>query len=323
METSISIIIPCYNSEEYLSECIQSILNQTFDKWEAICVNDGSTDNTLTILQQFSNKDPRIKVISQQNNGVASARNKALSQCTNNYICFIDSDDTIEANFLETLFKYIHLDNDIDLSICNFTKNMSSDFSPQKEQIWEFKGHECAAKIVKDKHFHPQIWCMLFKKQIIEDNQLTFTEGCTRGEDIEFIMKYLVHCRKINYSSKILYHYRIHENSAMASFNKKSLTSLEASQRVCAYYDQYQNPAKETIQRYAVSRTLWKFLILSLLQHNKEIYKQLIETYNIKTEMQKLYDYPSITEKLTARLMVISPSLFYWFFYLLGFIYKH
>ncbi len=322
MQPVISIIIPCYNSEQYLPECLYSILYQSVESWEAICINDGSKDNTETILRQFAEKDPRIKVISQENAGVSAARNRGLTECKGEFICFVDSDDTIEPDYLKTLLA-IKSSNNNDLSICNFTRDMSLiSASAPKEQTWQKKGYECAEKILCDKSFHPQVWCMLFRKEIIQKHRIDFTLGCTRGEDWEFFMKYLVHCNNVGYSDKKLYHYRINENSAMASFNEKSLTSLEASQRVSDYYELHQSPVKETIKKYAVARTVWKFLIIALLRHNKAIYQKLINTYDIKSEMRKLYDYPGTAERYSARLSVICPPLFKSLFYLLGFIYK-
>lgn len=318
----ISIIIPCYNAEKYLSETLDSIKKQTCETWEAICLNDGSTDNTEKILHQYAQKDARFKVFSQANQGVSAARNRALKECKGEYICFIDSDDTVETTFLENLSDNI-FKNDVDLSVCNFVRTMNPDIAtPHTNISWKLQGYECAEKIMTDKSFHPQICCMLFKREIIETNQLTFTVGCTRGEDWEFFMKYLVHCKSVTYSSEPLYHYRINNTSAMASFNEKSLTSIEAAQRVSQYYERHQSPVKETITQYAVSRSVWKFVILSLLQHNKAIYQKLKQTYDVKAEMRKLYTFPGKAEQISSRLYVISPCLFRWCFYSLGYIHK-
>lgn len=318
----ISIIIPCYNAAKYLPETLDSIKKQTCETWEAICLNDGSTDDTEKILHQYAQKDARFKVFSQLNQGVSAARNRALKECEGEYICFVDSDDTVEATFLEKLSESLSESN-VDLSICNFVRTMNPIVVTSPTNIsWKLQGYECAEKIMTDKSFHPQICCMLFKREIIETNQLTFTIGCTRGEDWEFFMKYLVHCKNVTYSSESLYHYRINNTSAMASFNEKSLTSIEAAQRVSQYYETYQNPVKTTITQYAVSRSVWKFVILSLLQHNKVIYRKLQQTYNIRAEMRKLYTFPGKAEQISSRIYVITPNFFRWCFYSLGYIYK-
>lgn len=232
----ISIIIPCYNAEPYLAKCLSSVLQQTYPYWEAICVNDGSKDNTESILQQFAQKDSRFKVISQSNAGVSAARNKALSVCEGEYICFVDSDDTIQANFLEALLSL--MTNEVELTICNFTRNISAPSAVETvKTTWVNNASDCAKKILLDKTFHPQICCMLFKREVIVQHQLLFFLGCARGEDWEFFMKYLLHIPKVAYTSVVLYYYRINDASAMASLNENSLTSIGASQRVAAYYE--------------------------------------------------------------------------------------
>ena len=318
----ISVIIPCYNTEQYLPDCLNSLQNQTYPHWEAICIDDGSTDNTRELLKEFALQDNRIITISQKNSGVAAARNRALAECKGEYICFLDSDDTIKPNFLEALLTINSINND--LSICNFTRKQSSPSVPIPAEVkWRLTGYECAYKIMCDKSFHPQICCMLFKHKIIQQYHLTFSLGCARGEDWEFFMKYLVHCKYVAYSLAPLYHYRVNENSAMASFNEKSLTSLEASQRVSDYYELNQSPVKEAIKQYALPRSIWKFLILSLLLHNKVIYHILRTKYDTKKEIKKLYTFPGFIEKITSRLYVFSEPLFRFGFYLYGYYKKY
>ena len=104
-KSKVSIIIPVYNVEAYLPACLDAILAQTFGEWEAVCVNDGSTDTSEKILKKYAQKDPRIKVISQQNQGVSAARNTALNAANGNYICFIDADDEVAPTFLEKLYQ--------------------------------------------------------------------------------------------------------------------------------------------------------------------------------------------------------------------------
>ncbi len=101
---SISIVVPVYNVEKYLRQCLDSIINQTFKDFECIC-DDGSTDKSLSILQEYANKDNRIKIISQKNIGLAGARNTALSVASGKYVLFVDSDDYIDINLCEALYK--------------------------------------------------------------------------------------------------------------------------------------------------------------------------------------------------------------------------
>lgn len=100
METKISVIIPVYNAEKYLAETLDSVLNQTFTDFEVIAVNDGSTDNSLNILNEYGNKDSRIKIFSNSNSGVSTARNTGIEKASGEYICFIDADDLIASEYM-------------------------------------------------------------------------------------------------------------------------------------------------------------------------------------------------------------------------------
>ena len=117
----ISIIIPVYNVEKYLSECLDSVIAQTYQNWEAICVNDGSPDNCGAILDQYASTDPRIKVIHQENRGVSDTRNVGLKQAIGEYITFLDSDDMLYPQFLEYMLNTIQKDNS-DIVCCDKLK---------------------------------------------------------------------------------------------------------------------------------------------------------------------------------------------------------
>ena len=321
--TLITIIVPCYNAEEYIAECLDSIINQFYKNWEAICINDGSKDETEHILYSYALKDNRIKVFSQINGGVSIARNRGLEEAKGEYICFVDSDDTIEPTYLEVLLQLM-LSEKIDLVSCGFVRNMQQ-YRDYKTRITHkvIKGFEYAIESIVNKKIHPQIWCMLFKKDIIDKYNLRFFSGCTRNEDWEFFMKYLVHTDNVSYTSMPLYHYRINSVSAMASFNEKSLTSLQAAYRTSIYYQINKNKATPYIANFALSRTLWKFLILSLLKHDKLLYEKIKKEYNPSCELKKLYYFPRFFEKITAYIFVKSEFVFRFIFNLLGYIYKY
>ena len=122
---SISIIIPCYNSLLYLDVCINSLKGQTSSDWEAIFVNDGSTDKTFDVLTEYALRDQRIKVYSQPNQGVAKAREYGLSKATGDFITFLDVDDTLQENALEQMLHAFDVDTDIVVSGFNIVKGQS------------------------------------------------------------------------------------------------------------------------------------------------------------------------------------------------------
>ena len=100
----ISVLVPIYNAEKYIEKCLDSIVNQTYENIEIVLIEDGSTDNSLEIIKEYSKQDKRIKIISIKNNGVADARNKALENATGDYVTFVDSDDYVEKDYVETLY---------------------------------------------------------------------------------------------------------------------------------------------------------------------------------------------------------------------------
>ena len=110
-----SVIIPVYNSEKYLKECLDSLVNQTFKDFEIICINDGSTDNSKKLLEEYANKDDRINVYSQENQGVGAARNYGMTLAKGKYINFLDSDDILSANALKSAYEFLEKHAEIDV----------------------------------------------------------------------------------------------------------------------------------------------------------------------------------------------------------------
>lgn len=319
MEKLISIIVPCYNAEEYLQFCLQSICEQTYKHWEAICIDDGSADATYDILSDFTKKDTRIKCFTQTNKGVSEARNRALSLAQGEYICFVDSDDIIEKNYLDILLKSIQ---SFDLSVCTFTRKMFSTKTNKKciTSSLKFSYNEFIFRLIYDKTFRPQICCMLFRTSTIKENNIAFYPNCTRGEDREFFMKYIAYSKNIIYVPIPLYYYRVNQKSAMASFNIKSLTSIEAAQRTADFYTQIAHPSSSIVKLFFYY-TIWKYVMLSLLKHQYSIYALLEKDYNLKEVMCALKKYPDSFVRLSAWLYRISKSLFRITFSTAGYLY--
>ena len=172
----ISIIIPCYNVEKYLSRCLDSVLGQSFDDFEAICVNDGSTDNTPEILEEYAKRDRRIRVITQENQGLSMARNNGKAVALGQYIYFLDSDDAIHPQCLEIAYdiaeKYA-----VDMVSFGIAANANESQRRQKftsEDIQVFVTDnpffQAISKVKRNKIFC-QVWTKLFRKSILENIQ--------------------------------------------------------------------------------------------------------------------------------------------------------
>ncbi len=214
----VSIIVPVYNVEEYLSKCLTSITNQTLKDIEIICVNDGSTDNSLAILNEFAKKDSRIKVINETNNGVAKTRNIGIEKATGEYIGFVDSDDYIDLDYFEKLYSSA-TQNNSDIAIASILKHKRFfnryNAKYTKEEIAvdiQDKIKLCGDK----KHFFFYAWNKIYKSSLIKENNIKFSEGQIY-EDVMFAIKALYYSNKIISVAGTKYHYVEHKNSLTKS----------------------------------------------------------------------------------------------------------
>lgn len=208
----ISIIIPIYNTEDYLVDCFDSIINQSYRNFEVILVNDGSTDNSYKICQSYVTKDSRFRLFSKSNGGVSSARNLGLTKAKGKWISFIDSDDSIKSGTLELVSKFKHINIDIiQFGFIKHNKNRRKEFAPIKNMIYE--GVELFYKN-NDFRTYP-LWVFFIKREIIANNKLFFTENLKYAEDLEFTSKCLLLSNNIATVSSSYYNYNVRENSAM------------------------------------------------------------------------------------------------------------
>ncbi len=230
----VSVIIPVYNVEKYLAKCLDSVINQTLKDIEIICINDGSTDGSAKILEEYAKKDDRIKVINQENGGLSNARNSGLDIASGKYCYFLDSDDWIELNTLEKLVNVIN-ENDVDAVVHEANVIAEDDFCLQvaeDNQEW-FKGysknngiHEIPLEI--SHKIASVAWNKLYKTDLINKYHCRFPEGLI-NEDEAFLWIYMVHCRNYYYLDEKLYNYLRRADSIMGTRNNspKVLDILE------------------------------------------------------------------------------------------------
>lgn len=227
-----SIIIPCYNTAPYLKKCLESVIRQTYQDWEIIAVNDGSTDDTLDILKDYSDRDNRIKVINQENKGVSAARNKAIETANGEYIIFIDSDDWYkDAHSLEQIVKSLEHD-DIDIIVfryqCVTGKNESCSenvllyFNKMKGYI--YTGEKYLDTVLSiDKQYMWFSVLYAFKREFWTGNRFRFDENLWIQEDSDIIYKVLLKAEKVKVLDSPIYQYRIREDSACHSLSFQSM----------------------------------------------------------------------------------------------------
>lgn len=216
----VSFIIPIYNAAHYLEECLLSINKQTFDDWECLLIDDGSTDNSSIICDEWCQKDCRFKAFHMSNIGASAARNIGLSESKGELICFVDADDWIDEDYLEYLTKApIDADWIVSGQIREYEDGSSKVLMPKTALSYTIC-QENASPIValesKSLLYAPHE--KIYKSDIIKKYNLRFPENCSYGEDLIFNYRYLDHVRTIKTLAFAKYHYRMHKGSLSSAF---------------------------------------------------------------------------------------------------------
>ncbi|NKI32021.1 glycosyltransferase family 2 protein [Croceivirga thetidis] len=204
----ISFVVPVYNAEDTVENCVNSILNQSFESFEVILVNDGSTDGSLEICNKFS-RHPKVKIINQANAGVSASRNRGIELSKGTHICFIDSDDWIDSSYLKDFIS--EFEDDTTLIIQDILK----DFKSYEEVNANYKPAEITLDnknlLLQDygllRHGYP--FCKFYSAEIIKKNNLKFYEDLDFSEDLIFFVEYLTHVNKLKFLDSTNYHYLI------------------------------------------------------------------------------------------------------------------
>lgn len=233
-ESLISIIVPCYNVDAFLEKCINSIIYQTYNNWELILIDDGSSDNTLKICKKYSTLDKRIKVIHKKNEGVSVARNVGIDIANGEWITFLDSDDWMELDTLESCINKIT--NNVDLIQFNHYYNYPNKEIKRKAfnpSIIKREGIEIKDFLldtftpyydIKKNNIYTGpirgVWAKFYKLSIIKEYNIRFILGLKIAEDSLFCYDYMSHCKKIIFYNEYKIHYRVHGKSIMQKFNK-------------------------------------------------------------------------------------------------------
>lgn len=227
-KVKLSIVVPCCNVELYLDECLKSIVNQTFKDIEIICVNDGSKDNTLGIIQSYAAKDKRIKIIDKPNSGYGDSMNKGFAMATGEYIGIVESDDFIEPGMFEKLYETA-IEHDADVVKSNFWFYWSK---PEKNELHEYFRKEECNKVIRPYEYDngslfgrkPSIWSAIYKKEFLDENEINFlpTPGAS-FQDTSFTFKVYSSAERMVCLYDAFLHYRQdNENSSVNNADKKA-----------------------------------------------------------------------------------------------------
>jgi glycosyltransferase involved in cell wall biosynthesis len=250
----ISIIIPVYNVEKYLAECVDSVLAQTFTDFECILIDDGSLDRSPSICDEYAEKDCRIKVIHKKNGGVSSARNAGLDIAQGEWIVFIDSDDWVDERYLECLYGNA-VKNDADVSICGVNFFKDGFIWRLNNDIYDvmLASEDAILRIFSDKSTFRHIPCKLFKKLFLEKDGLRFDEAVQQSEDMLFYYNLFKATNKIYYCPQPHYFYRQVETSVVhqPGFTPMRNTAISALDVL------YQNESNQKIKQKILSCNMY------------------------------------------------------------------
>lgn len=288
----ISVIIPVYNVEQYLKDCINSVCNQTYTNLEIIVIDDGSTDNSGALCDEIAKTDSRIKVIHQENQGLSAARNTGLEVCIGEYISFIDSDDAIIPTMYETLLAPL-VENNLGMIVCNFykfstaeeLKDISSNPSPESD-LTIFTAESFFEKLYENKadFYVPFIvaWNKLYSRELFAD--IRYPKGRVH-EDNFVICPLVTSAKRIGFIDTPLYAYRVRENSIMTStFSIKRLDKFDALAETLKY-------AKKS----SYSTKVLEYIANDCIKTGMDYY--LLARYGNKAQKEQLQKYYSAIKR--------------------------
>lgn len=298
----VSIIVAVYNVDKYIEECLLSLVNQDYKNIEILIINDGSTDNSQKIIDEFTSKYDNIISYQKENGGVSSSRNLGLKHAKGEYILFVDGDDIIKTDMIHNMVNTIEQDN-TDLVCCGYyylytDGTKEADF-PKENKMFVNKAKSL---LFLEGSLKGVVWNKLYKKNVIDTYKLSFDENIKIGEDIVFTVNYLGKLKEISLINKPLYYYRMRKSSALNYQNEKDLSLFEAIKQVynidskmeenmeeyyATMYFKYERLLKKTSNLQNVKNLSFiKTIINPRISLNS---KKYIIAYKILPETVKLY----------------------------------
>ncbi len=291
----VSIIIPIYNVEEYISKCIDSVLAQVISPYEIILIDDGSTDHTYNICESYEKKYNNIKLISQENQGVAAARNRGIEEANGDWILFIDSDDIINENLLKDFLPFLKSDFDIGLFGFKYFKNQ-----PNKDEIDSNAFHFLTKsdldglipalfnrdlkQVFNREKIKIASPCRFYRRKLLIDENIRFPVGIKTGEDAVFNLYVLKNATNAIYNESPYYLYRKRDESVTNRYFPQILKEYE---KVDECYKLFLNKYSlaDKYDKYMQERIVWSFSFACLMDY---CHKDNKKSYNArKAEFEK------------------------------------
>ena len=308
----VSVIIPVYNCEEYIGATLKSVINQDFDGYEIIVIDDGSTDSSLKVIYETLRDCPvRYRVIHQENGGVSVARNQGIDISSGQYLVFVDADDLVLENHLSELYN-----PDYDFSSIQFAK--------KDEHILSSPNHFNRTRISTDEFIEKELkmemrfnfFQLSYKASIIKDNNIRFTPGVVYGEDTEFALKALIYGNSMHISNEVTYYYIQRYDSAIRTTEFRRFDVIPIFENLATFYRIHgKNDLANLIIHSRIPKAI--FGNMNYFFYSCYGFEDVMYVMKKKDLFSKLKRYDGQDEKfrLKLRLFLLNPKLYYkmWF----------
>ena len=306
MRYKLSIILPVYNSEDTIARTINSVFKQNFKDFQLIIINDGSTDSTNNICEEFTKRYNNILYINVVNGGVSKARNIGISYSNSDYIMFIDSDDTYKPGMLQIMINEIS--QGFDIVCCGYVRiarNGKRIIKNLNRDIFTKANMNTFIEDCQKNNMFNQLWNKIFKSSIIINNNIKFDENVSLGEDYRFILSYIDYCKKLETIDDILYCYYVSSSGLNKKYRKdRHLINFENLEKLESVYSKY-NYKKDYIY-YRYFTTVLSSINNIYKSKDKKAIKEDIEFLKNSKILSKLAKYNNIKSNLLAFLIKLN-----------------
>jgi len=307
----ISVIIPVYNCEEYIGNTLKSVINQDFKDFEIIVIDDGSTDNSLKVINEtLKDSGARYKVIHQENGGVSVARNHGIDVSSGEYLVFVDGDDFVMPNHLSELYNGVR-----DFGLIQFVKKDGEVLSNPNHFDFEYISTDEFIKKELNMEILFNFFQLIYKADIIKDNNIRFSPGVVYGEDTEFALKALIYGSTLHVSNIVTYYYIQRSDSAIRTTEFRRFDIVEIFESLVDYYRiRGKNELANLIITSRIPKAIFgnmNYFFYSCYGFDEVMY--VMKRKDLFSKMDKFNGDPKF--KLKIKLFLLNPRLYYklWF----------
>ncbi|MDO5810628.1 MAG: glycosyltransferase family A protein [Methanobrevibacter sp.] len=303
----VSVIVPVYNAEEYIGATLDSIINQDFNSYEIIVVDDGSTDQSPEIISEKLTKSTAdYRIIRQDNSGVSSARNRGMQEATGEYLVFIDADDYVTGNHLSELYN-----GETDFSMVQFIKKENDKLSTPHR--FSTESMTCEEFIKKELRMEMpfNFWQLMYKASIIKENSIRFNPNLIYGEDIDFALRALLYGDEVAISNEATYYYIQHSQSAIKTSEYRRFEVIEIFENLAEFY---RSQGRDDLARLIVTSRIPKAIFgnMNYFFYNDYDFDEVLSKMKEMDLLDKLSKFEGDNKfKSKIRLFLLSPKIYY------------